>query len=325
MIGRTFSTSERDAAEALRRSLTGPRPTIPPRWFWDPEGARIHRTRSGLADPYPWRTERALYAAHASMLVALFEPREVADLALVASRNVRVLVEAMLDGATGARCALHDVEPARLVASVRRLAADYPRLDVRGSVDDCFGPAWRLGRGGARLLILSGGGPDGLDPAVLPRLLGRLAVRLEPDDALVLGVDLGQDPTGLLRACDDAEGLAAEFHRNALRVINARIGTDFDPDRFTFEAEWDPARRRVETRLRPIAATSVGGGGLRIVLDPARPLVTGRVGTWTREELRDRVASAGLAVSAWLTDPEGRRALVVLQRLGEGRTADRGH
>lgn len=319
--------SEREAAAALHRSLAGPTPTVPPRWFWDLRGADLHRVRTGMPDHYPARVERELYAEHASMLVGLFEPREVADLAPAASRHVRAVVTAMLGRASGGRCALLDVNPERLSASVRRLSADYPRLEVRGALGDCFGSTWPLGRGGARMLLLSAVGPDGLDTPTLLALLRRVAARLEPDDALVFGVDLGRDPAALLRACDDTEGIAAAFHRNVVRGINERLGTDLDPAAFQFEAVWDAARRRVETRLRPTVTRTVtllsGGGTLEI--DPARPWVTGRVDTWTRAALRERVASVGLALSAWLTDADERRALVVLQRPPGGASVDLDH
>lgn len=315
MSGRSQLPPHSDAAAALHRSLAAPIPKIPPRWFWDSRGSDLHRVRTGLVDHYPARVERELYAEHAPTLVGLFEPREVADLAPSASRHVRALVGAMLGRMLGGRCAVLDIDPDRLHASVRRLAADYPRIEVRGALGDCFG-AWPLGTGGARMLLLSAVGPDGLDASALLHLLRRVASRLEPDDSLVVGVDLGRDPAALLRACDDPEGMAGAFHRNALRVINERLGTDLDPTSFAFEAVWDPMRRRIETRLRPTLARSVTLPGAEgpLELDPARPWVTGRVGTWTRESLRDRVASVGLAVSAWLTDPDGRRALVVLQR-----------
>jgi L-histidine N-alpha-methyltransferase len=309
-----------DAAAALHRALSGPTPAIPPRWFWDRRGADLHRVRTGLVDHYPARVERELYEEHAPMLVGLFEPLEVADLVPAASRHVRALAGALLGGRPSARCALLDLDPERLVASVRRLAADFPRLEVRGELGDCFGPTWPLGQGGARLLLLSAVGPDGLDAPTLLSLLRRLAARLEPDDALVFGVDLGQDPAALLRACDDSEGMAAAFHRNVLRVINERFGAELDPARFSFEAVWDAARRRVETRLRPMCdgtVTLAGAEGV-IALDPDRPWVTGRVGTWTRSALRERVEGVGLGLSAWLTDPDERRALVVLQRAARG-------
>lgn len=316
MSGRLTLQPEPEAATALHRSLTGPTPTIPPRWFWDPRGTDLHRVRTGLIDHYPARVERELYLEHAPMLVGLFEPREVADLVPAASRHVRALVTAMLGRRRAGRCALLDVDPERLVASVKRLASDFPRLDVRGEVGDCFGPTWPLGRGGARMLLLSSVGPDGLDAPTLMNLLRRVAARLEPDDALVLGVDLGHDPAALLRACDDPEGMAATFHRNALRVINEHFGTDLDPADFDFEAVWDAPNARIETRLRPQTARTLRlPGTMGIVqLDPARPWVTGRVGTWTRATLRERVAGVGLALSAWLTDADECRALVVLQR-----------
>jgi L-histidine N-alpha-methyltransferase len=307
------------AARALRRALAGPTPVVPSRWFWDARGGQLHRDRAQAPAYYPARVERELYEAHAPVLVGLFEPREVAELAPGASRNVRVLLDALLRHGAGipARgCAILDADPARLAASVRTLAADYPRLSVRGEVGE-WHACWRLGPGGGRLVLLSGPGPDGLDPGALPATLRALAASFAPGDTLVLGVDRGRDPDGLLRACADPEGRAAAFHLNALRAINARLGADFDPDGFAFEARWDG--HAVETALRPLRPMRVGIAGEVVALDPGRPLVTGRVGTWTRAALREQVEAADLELCAWLTDPDDRRALAVLRRAGAGR------
>jgi len=286
--------------------------------LWDARGAELHRARAQAPGYAPARVERELYVSHASLLVALFEPSEVAELAPGASRHVRVLLDALTRhpdrSAPIARgCTLLDADPARLAAAVRTLAADYPCVRVRGEVGE-WQRRWRLGPSRSRLLLLSGPGPDGLDPAALPATLRTLAARLGRGDTLVLGLDCGSDPAGLLRACGDAEGRAAAFHLNALSAINAHLGADFEVDGFVFEASWDG--QRVETALRPRRAMRVSFGGEAVELAPTRPIVTGRVGTWTRTAARERATRAGLELCAWLTDPEDRRALAVLRRAG---------
>jgi L-histidine N-alpha-methyltransferase len=300
----------------LRRALAGPAPVLPSKYLWDRRGARLHRARALQPEFYPARVEHELLVTHAATITGLVEPREVADLSAGASRSIRPLLDAMLRGGHGVHCALVDHDPALLVASVLRLAADYPRLDVRGAVADGPDGGWRLGRGGGRLLLISGAGTDGLDPESLPGLLARLGAAMAPDDALLLSVDLGADPERLAAAGDDAAGVAAAFHRNVLEVINRRFGADFDPRAFTFEAAWDPTHAWLETRLRPRrpVRVRVRAAGMVLTLDEARPLRTGRVGTWDRPTLRAAAAPASLVLSAWLTDPEERRALALLRR-----------
>jgi L-histidine N-alpha-methyltransferase len=247
--------------------------------------------------------------------VGIVRPREIVDLAAGASRRIRPLLDAMLAAGHGNRCALVDRDAPLLVASVRRLAADYPKLDIRGAVDSPSG-AWPIGRGGGRLLLISTGADDGPDPAALPGLLARTAAGMEPDDTLLLSLDLGSDPERLARACADPAGMAAAFHRNLLEVLNHRFGSDFDPGSFDHEVAWDPARAWLETRLRPRAPAQVrlGAAGLVLALHPDRPLCTGRVGTWTRTALRAVAEPASLLVTAWLTDPDALRGLVLLRR-----------
>lgn len=304
---------EPDAAHAAeaRAAFSRPRPSLPLRWFWGPAAA-LHRERGRGPDHYPSRVDRELFAQHASVLVGLFEPRALVDLAPAATRHVRYLADALLRDRRRARCALHDWDGPRLVAAVRRLASDYPNLDVSGVLG--ADPS-RIGRDSGRLVLMTAGGPDGPEPGSLLQTLRAVAPQLGPDDAVVLTVDLGSDPDALVRACRDSDGVAEAMHRAALASCVEAFGGEVDPTLFHLEAAWDG--RAVETRLRPSRAVRLRmpAAGVDVLLEG--PIRTGRTAAWTRPVLRRVAARGGLALGAWLPDPEERRAIVVL-RCGAG-------
>jgi uncharacterized SAM-dependent methyltransferase len=55
---------------------------------------------------------------------------------------------------------------------------------------------------------------------------------LKPGDALLISVDMCQDPTVLLSAYDDKNGITGAFHLNVLRRLNREFGYNFDVDKF---------------------------------------------------------------------------------------------
>ncbi|MFN7144599.1 MAG: L-histidine N(alpha)-methyltransferase [Myxococcota bacterium] len=294
-------------AAEVRAALTRPVPSLPPRWFWGP-AATLHRERARVPDHYPSRVDRELFAQHASVLVGLFEPRAIVDLAPAATRHVRHLADALQRDRRRARCALHDWDGPRLVAAVRRLAADYPNLDVSGVLG--ADPS-RIGRDSGRLVLMTAGGPDGPEPGSLLQTLRAVAPQLGTDDAVVLTVDLGADPDALVRACRDPDGVAEAMHRAALASCVEAFGGEIDPTLFQLEATWDG--HAVATRLRPARPVRLRlpGAGVDVRLDG--PIRTGRTAAWTRPILRRVAARGGLALGAWLPDPEERRAIVVLR------------
>ncbi len=89
-----------------------------------------------------------------------------------------------------------------------------------------------------------------LEPEPVAAFLRDVRAALKPGDTFLLGADLVKDPARLVVAYDDAAGVTAEFNRNVLRVINAGLGADFDPDAFEHVALWDEQHERIEMRLR---------------------------------------------------------------------------
>ena len=123
-------------------------------------------------------------------------------------------------------------------------------MSRRSSATSCTtSPA--LGPGGGRLLLFLAGTIGNLHPDELPAFFRAAAARRSrPGTASSSGVDLVKDAARLHAAYNDAAGVTAEFNLNILRVLNARLGADFDPADFEHRAFYDPERQWIEMRLR---------------------------------------------------------------------------
>jgi L-histidine N-alpha-methyltransferase len=190
---------------------------------------------------------------------------------------------------------------------VEQLAARYPGLDVRGVVGDFVEDLEAIGPGGDRLIAFLGSTIGNLHPEhEVPTFLRRVASRLAPADAFLLGVDLVKDKATLEAAYNDAQGLTAEFNRNILRVVNRRFGADFDPDAFEHVAFYDEERAWIEMRLRARRPLTVRVRAARTTLTLARgaEIRTEISCKYTREALEASARGTGLAVAEWFTGPE---------------------
>lgn len=115
----------------------------------------------------------------------------------------------------------------------------------------------------------------------------------------------------LVRAYDDAAGVTAAFNKNVLTVVDRELDADFDPAAFDHVALWDAENEWIEMRLRSRTAQSVKIPALDLAVDFAagEELHTEISAKFRKEGVRSELAAAGLELSHWWTDDEGRFAL----------------
>jgi len=236
-------------ADAARRSLAARPPWLEPVWFYDERGSELFDRITGLAEYYPTRVERALLVAHAEEIAAIGADTLI-ELGSGTSDKTTLLIDAMLGAGTLRRYVPLDVSEETLRAAAGALAHRYPGLDVHGVVGDFHRHLAATRLGDRRLVAFLGSTIGNLPPVARRRFLFDLDSVLDHGDRLLLGIDLVKDPASLVTAYDDPGGVTAEFNRNALRVLNRSLGTDFDPDAFEHVAIWDARQRWIEMRLR---------------------------------------------------------------------------
>jgi L-histidine N-alpha-methyltransferase len=303
----------REVREGLARR---PLRELPCKYFYDERGSALFAEITRLPEYYQTRTETALLDEHAAFLVEAVAPRELVELGSGAGHKVRLFLDAMRGRGWLERVVLLEIAEACLRYSIDRLQADYPGVSVRGIVGDFARDLPALGRGGRRLLLFLAGTIGNLHPDDLPSFFRAAAGVLEPGDGFVVGVDLVKDPARLHAAYNDAAGVTAEFNLNILRVLNERLGADFDLSSFAHRAFYDGERQWIEMRLqarRPVQVR-LPGAGLTLALAAGEEIRTELSCKYTRASLAARLAGSGLALERWISDPSRLFASALLRR-----------
>ena len=304
------------AAEVRRGLLTGTPPELPSKYFYDDLGSELFEAITLQPEYYQTRTEEALLDAHADGIVAEVGPVELVELGSGAGRKVRLFLDAMQARRGIERAMLFDINEAMLQSSLAELEAAYPRARLEGVVGDLTKDLYALRRGGRRLLLLLAGTIGNLHPNVVPGFFERAAAQLAPGDGFVVGLDLVKDPARLHAAYNDAAGVTARFNKNVLRVMNERLGADFDLEAFEHVAFYDADRAWIEMRLRTRRAVSVRlpACHLRLDLPKGGEIRTELSCKYTRESFEARLGRSGLRLDRWITDPDALFALAVMRR-----------
>ncbi|MEV5252580.1 L-histidine N(alpha)-methyltransferase [Streptomyces werraensis] len=292
----------------VRAGLTGSPKTLPPKWFYDARGSELFEEITALPEYYPTRAEREILLARSDEIAAASGARTLVELGSGSSEKTRHLIAALHGLHTYVPV---DVSESALTGAGQALAAERPGLRVHALVADFTAGLTLPDTPGPRLVAFLGGTIGNLLPAERSAFLASVRSLLAPGDALLLGTDLVKDEKTLVRAYDDAAGVTASFNKNVLHVVDRELGADFDPDAFDHVALWDAEHEWIEMRLRSRTAQSVKIPALELVVDFAEgeELRTEVSAKFRQEGVRAELSAAGLDLTRWWTDGEGRFAL----------------
>lgn len=301
-------------AAEIRTSLLSAPPSLPSKYFYDDTGSALFERITGLPEYYQTRTEERLLARIIGEVIERTRPSELVELGSGAGHKIRLVLDAQRRAGRPLALALFDINHAFLHASARRLAASYPRLDVRTVAGDFTRDLAMLGHGPPRLVLLFAGTIGNLHPDDVPAFLARVARQLRPGDHFLVGVDTVKDIRVLEAAYNDSQGVTAAFNLNILTHINRELDADFDLTRFEHVAFWDQANSWIEMRLRATAASRVRIAASWLDLrfragDEVRTEISCK---YTRASFAARLAGTGLFLEQWYCDPREMFALALL-------------
>jgi L-histidine Nalpha-methyltransferase len=299
-------------AEDVRLGLGSDPKAIPPKYFYDARGSELFEQITSLPEYYRTRAEQSILDAAGAEIVAQVRPAEIVELGPGSARKTDALLQPMIEIGTGVRYVPVDVSESAVEMCARRLTKQYPGLEIHGLVGDFEHHLDRIPpASGRRLIAFLGGTIGNLDAGERRRLLCALRRELGPDDRLLVGTDLVKDRARLEAAYNDAAGVTAEFNRNLVRVINAHLGADLDPDEFEHVAFYNERERRIEMWLRARAEmrAHIDALGIEVGFEAGEQFRTEISCKFTRETLESEYRAAGLQLEAWHTDCDSLFAL----------------
>ena len=297
----------------VRAGLLAPRRRIASKFFYDRVGSALFEEITRLPEYYLTRAEREILDAWMPALAAALRPRTLVELGAGGSTKARLMLDALRAAGPLPAYVPVDVSGAMLRREAAALRDDYPGIEVVPVVRDFTGGA-PLPAAMARpaLVAFLGSTIGNLHPAAATRLLAEIRAGLRDDDHLLLGADLRKDPAVLEAAYNDAAGVTAAFNRNALRVVNRRAGTDFDPEAFEHRAFWHAGHGRIEMHLVARSHQIVRlPGGESIVIERGESIRTEISCKYDRETIAALLDGAGFRLAEWRTDAGGRFALAL--------------
>ena len=289
-------------ADALA-GLTAPRKTLPCKWLYDAEGARLFEAITEQPEYYPTRTEIGILREQAPAIAAAVGPGATVVEFGPGDGGKAVLLLSRLDAP--AAYVPVEIAPEWLDAVAARVSEEVPGVPVLPVVAD-FTRAFALPPGvprGRRLGFFPGSTIGNFEPTDAADLLRRFRAALGPGARLLLGADLVKDRAVLEAAYDDAAGVTAAFNLNLLHRLNRELGADFDLSAFRHRAVWNAEEERVEMHLEALRAQRARLAGREIRFAAGETIHTENSHKYRPERLEALADAAGWKARAMWTDP----------------------
>ncbi len=305
----------RQMAADVRAGLLASPKVLPPKYFYDARGSELFDQITRLEEYYPTRTEAHILERRAEEIAALTGARTLIELGSGTSEKTRLLLRALAGAGTLERFVPFDVDPVVLREASAMIATEFPLLLVEPVVGDFELHLGLLPEGPRRLLAFLGSTIGNLDPGQRADFFADVSRCLWPGDTFLMGADLVKPQARLVAAYDDALGVTAAFNKNVLSVINRELAADFDPEAFEHVAVWDADQEWIEMRLRSRRDQRVRVSELQLEVEfeAGEQMRTEISAKFRRETMTSELASAGLNVTQWWTDPEGDFALLLAE------------
>ena len=296
-------TASRSLRDELLQGLRASPKVTSPKFFYDLRGSELFDRICMQPEYYPTRTEEAILRDAADDIADVVgKDATLIELGSGASRKVRLLLEAVRPTSYLGI----DISRDFLLDSTRRLAADYPWLDVHAACADfsqrmtmptdmtCEHP----------VAFFPGSSIGNFAPQEAESFLQGLHSLLPPGSGLLVGVDLIKEKAILNAAYNDAAGVTAAFNLNLLERLRHEFEGDLDPATFSHLAFYNAAQSRIEMHLVSDVAQDIRVAGEVFHFKQGETLHTENSYKYSVEGFREMAGRAGFESRALWTDPD---------------------
>jgi len=145
-----------------------------------------------------------------------------------------------------------DISPSALTGLVEKLHQKFPLLKVQGQQADyhhLLNKIKHIGEHPRNAVVFLGSNIGNYGTTEANELLQQLYSGLNPDDLLLIGMDLKKDYQRLTAAYNDQQGITAAFNLNLLTRMNQELGANFNLDSFVHYEIYNPLDSAMQSFL----------------------------------------------------------------------------
>lgn len=286
-----------------------------PKLFYDEKGSRLFNQITTLPEYYLTRVEKEVLACVHEDIGSLFGSKvTLIELGCGNEEKIQLLLKSLR---SGNRYIPIDISREALHNTVGKLKVLYPFLDVQGIRADYTQALSLLFQDSKekKVILFLGSTIGNFDELERNKFLQGLAEYLNPNDGLLIGIDLIKSNSLIERAYNDSQGITAAFNKNLLQRINREFHANFQVEKFTHHAFYNTEKNRIEMHLISESAQEVCIGDETFSFLPGETIHTENSYKFNLEEFQQLLANTGLCLRKVWTDKRDYFAVTYIEPL----------
>jgi len=233
-------------ASDVKRSLEGTPKTLSSRYFYNAKGDELFQLIMKLPEYYPTRCEYEIFSTRKQEMLELFhnggDAFQLIEFGAGDGTKTKVLLKHLLVHNVSFTYVPIDISINVLEQLQNSLAHEIPDCKVNIMPYEYFEALERLSASNKqrKVILFLGSNIGNFTGEQAQRFLQGLCDRMNPNDLLMIGMDLMKDPKTILAAYNDSQGITREFNLNLLDRINEELGGNFNRQNFTHYPTYNP-------------------------------------------------------------------------------------
>jgi dimethylhistidine N-methyltransferase len=227
--------------------------------FYNYEGSLLFDKICELPEYYLTRTELAVLEDNMGDIIAeIPEEAIITELGNGNPVKIKLFFEALFQRQNRVQYTPIDISIQYMAQSMRRLIEQYPNLQITaigGRYED--GIHFLQKTDAPKCILWLGSSIGNLTDDEAVCFLSKISRMMQPEDSLLIGMDMIKDWEIIDAAYNDTQGITAAFNMNLLRRINNSLDADFNLAQFRHEPVCNKAESRMESYITSCADQQV--------------------------------------------------------------------
>lgn len=240
------SLPDQEFARDVSRGLAASPKYLSSKYFYDEKGDELFQKIMALDDYYLTRSEYSIFETQKADILKTFqEGSEKFDLIEFGAGDgykTKVLLKHFLEQKANFKYKPVDISSNVLEVLASDLEDELPELEVSLLRGEYFQVLQGLKKKAnkKRVVLFLGSNIGNFTRITATQFMHSLKNGLAEGDLVMIGFDLKKDPSKILRAYNDTEGVTRDFNLNLLTRINRELGADFQLNNFIHYPYYDP-------------------------------------------------------------------------------------
>ena len=226
------------------RGLRAPNKQLSSKYFYDAKGDQLFQRIMHLNEYYLTYKELEIFKSKKTEILSMIydgEPFRIIELGAGDGLKTKILLKYFQDSGVDFTYSPVDISSNVLEILEANLVNEIPGLKVEPFQGDYFDALSDIStREEKDVVFFLGSNVGNFVKGEAEAFLSKLNSFLNPKDLLFMGVDLKKDPSIILSAYNDHEGVTKDFNLNLLERINTELGGNFQKEQFQHYPYYNP-------------------------------------------------------------------------------------